>query len=122
MSDFLPLYHPAAKVPYVTSAAVTAGQLLVVSGNNTVAASSAAGMAFGVAAVDDPLGGNQIMVYRNGIHVLAASGTINAGDPVVAAASGAVSAIGSDTNYTHVVGQALTAAAGGKVTVALRLA
>ncbi|MEV6258074.1 capsid cement protein [Nocardia sp. NPDC051911] len=121
MADYLPLYFPGEKVPCTTSAAVTAGQMLVVSGNNTVAASSGAAIGYGVAAYDDPVGGAQIMAYRDGIHVLAASGTINPGDAVIPAAGGAVAAIGSDTNYAHVVGQALAAASSGKVTVALRL-
>ncbi|MFE3229334.1 capsid cement protein [Nocardia sp. NPDC059228] len=121
MSDFLPLYAPADKVPAVTSAAVTAGQVVVVSGNNTVAASTAAAMAYGVASQDDLVGGNQIMVWRCGIHLLTASGAIAAGDAVIPATGGAVATIGSDTNYNHVVGQALAAASGGKVLVALRL-
>lgn len=122
MSDYLPLFHPGGKLPVVTSAAVTAGQLLAVSGNNTVAPTSGAGMALGVAAEDDATGGNQIMAFRCGVHNLIASGSIAAGDAVVAAAAGAVATIGSDTVYTHVVGQALAAAANGKVLVALRLA
>lgn len=122
MSDYLPRVFPADVVPAVTSAAVTAGQLLVVSGANTVAPSSAAAVAFGVAAVDDTVGGNTITVFRTGVHVLAASGSIAAGDLVVPAASGAVATIGADTNYGHVVGQALAAAANGVVTVALRIA
>lgn len=121
MSDFLPLFHPGGKLPVVTSAAVTAGQLLAVSGNNTVAPTTGAGMALGVASTDDPTGGNQIMCFRVGVHNLIASGSIAAGDAVVAASGGAVATIGSDTNYNHVVGQALSAAANGKVLVALRL-
>ncbi|WP_063039713.1 capsid cement protein [Nocardia pseudovaccinii] len=121
MSDYLPLYHPADKVPCTTSAAVTAGQVLVVSGDDTVAPSSAAAIAFGVAAYD-AASGAQTMAYRNGIHVLTASGTINANDAVIPAAAGAVAAIGSETNYNRTVGVALAAASGGKVKVALRLA
>lgn len=122
MSDFLPLYFPGDKLPCVTSAAVTAGQVLVVSGSNTVAASSAAAVPFGVAAYDDLVGGNQIVAYRRGEFVLTASGSIAAGDLVIPAAAGAVATIGSDTNYGHVVGQATAAAASGKVTVVLGFA
>ncbi len=119
MSEYLPRYAPADMVPAVTSAAVTGGQLLVVSGDNTVAASSAAAIGFGVAA-NDAGSGERVTVYRTGIHVLGATGTINAGDPVVPAATGTVAALGN-TTYVNVVGQALAAASGGKVTVALRI-
>lgn len=121
MSDYLPLFQDGDKIPVVTSAPVTAGQVLVVSGSNTVAASSAAAIAVGVAAYDDTVGGNQIVAIRSGVCVLTASGSIAAGDAVIPAAAGAVATIGSDTNYNHVVGQALNTAASGKVTVALRL-
>ncbi|MGW0052050.1 capsid cement protein [Nocardia nova] len=121
MSEFLPRFFPADRVPCTTSAVVTGGQVLVVSGDNTVAPSSAAAIPFGIAAYDDPVGGAQIMAYRDGICSLNASGAIAAGDAVVPAAAGAVATIGSDTNYAHVVGQALAAAANGKVLVALRL-
>lgn len=120
MSEFLPQYFPADKLPVTTSAAVTGGQVLVVSGSNTVAPSSAAAMAIGVAAYD-AASGAQTVAYRDGVHLLAASGAIAAGAPVVPAAAGAVADGTSDTNYNHVVGQALAAASGGKVLVALRL-
>ncbi|MEU6582823.1 DUF2190 domain-containing protein [Nocardia sp. NPDC046763] len=122
MSDYLPQFFPGDTVTAVTSAVVTAGQMLAVSGNNTVAATAGAAVPYGVAAVDDTVGGNAITVFRTGIHLLAASGTINAGDVVIPAAAGAVQAIGSGTNYAQVVGVAQAAASNGKVSVALRIA
>ncbi|MFD9614924.1 hypothetical protein ACFWWS_36720 [Streptomyces sp. NPDC059083] len=122
MSDYLPLFFPGDTVTAVTSAPVTAGQLLAVSGNNTVAPTAGATVPYGVAGQDDTVGGNQITVFREGIFTLAASGTINAGDVVIPATGGAVAAIGAGTNYAQVVGVATAAASGGKVTVALRIA
>lgn len=120
MSEFLPLYFPGDTVTAVTSAAVTGGQVVSVSGDNTVAPTAGADVAFGVAAYDAPSGGS-VLIYRVGIHVLAASGAIAANALVIPAAAGAVVTIASDTNYGHVVGVALAAAASGKVTVALRI-
>lgn len=121
MGVYAPLFFPGDAIPRVTSAVVTAGQLVYVSGNDLVAPTSAATSAWlGVAAQDDAVGGNQIAIYAEGVHVLAASGSIAAGDPVVAAAAGAVATIGSDTNYAHVVGVALAAAANSLVKVQLR--
>ena len=121
MSDFLPLYFPGDKLPVVTSAAVTAGQVLVVSGSNTVAASTAAAIPIGIATSDDLVGGNQIVALCAGVAVLGATGSIAAGDAVVPATAGTVATIGADTNYLHVVGVATAATANGKVTVKLRL-
>jgi hypothetical protein len=120
MAEYAPVFFPADKVSSVTSAAVTAGQLLYVSGDNTVAPTTAAtGAWVGVAARDAASGGG-ITFYTEGIHELAASGTINAGDVVVPAAAGAVAAIGAGTTYSQVVGIALAAAASSKVRVLFR--
>jgi hypothetical protein len=120
MAVYAPLFYPGDSIPRVTSAAVTAGQLVYVSGNDTIAPTSAATVSWlGVASQDDA-GGGQISVYTEGVHVLAASGTINAGDVVVPAAAGAVAAIGAGVNYAQVVGVALSAAASSLVKVQLR--
>ncbi|WP_051151511.1 capsid cement protein [Nocardia niigatensis] len=104
-----------------TSAPVTGGQLVYISGNNTVApTSSASTLAFGVAAMDDAVGGNVITVWRSGICQLAASGAIAAGAAVIPATGGAVATIGADTTYDQVCGQAVSAASGGLVLVSLR--
>ena len=121
MGAYIPAFFPGDTLTLTTSAAVTAGQLVAVSGSNTIAATSAATAAWlGVAAQDDLVGGNQIAVYTEGIHILAASGSISAGDAVVSAAAGAVATIASDTTYDQVVGVAINAAANGVVTVKLR--
>ena len=75
----------------------------------------------GVAAAD-AASGDRVTYYTEGVHDLASSGTINAGDLVIPAASGAVAAIGTVTtaNSVQVVGVAKSAAASGKVRVLLR--
>lgn len=110
---YAPLLLPADNVPVTASAAITGGQVVVISGDNTVAPSSAASASvLGVAAADTPSGA-QLVVYAEGVHVLTASGAITAGDPVIAAAAGAVATIASDTTYSHVIGKALTSATNG---------
>jgi predicted RecA/RadA family phage recombinase len=111
MAEYAPIYFSADRIPVTTSAAVTAGQLLYVSGNDTVAKTSAAtGAWLGVAAHD----------AGSGIHELAASGAIAAGARVCAAANGAVADFASGTDYSQVVGIALSAADNSKVRVYLR--
>lgn len=120
MPEFSPLFKPGAEFTRTTSGAVTGGQVLVVSGNNTVAASSAASDAvIGVAAFDAG-SGESVTVITNGVVNLDASGAINAGDPVAAAAGGDVAAH-SGTDYSTIIGVALSAAADNKVLVKLSL-
>jgi 3-polyprenyl-4-hydroxybenzoate decarboxylase len=120
MSEYAPVFFPADKVSSVASSAITAGQLIYTSGDNTVAPTTAAtGAWLGVAARDAAVGAGTTY-YTEGIHELAASGTVNAGDLVIPAAAGAVAAIGAGTNYSQVVGVALAAAASSKVRVLFR--
>lgn len=122
MSDYAPNYFPADRLPRTTSAAVTKGQLLYVSGDNTVAPTSAATGAWVGVAASDAASGAQVVVYTEGVHTLAASGAIAAGATVIAAAAGAVADQGtpSAANDVQVVGIALAAAASSLVTVLLR--
>lgn len=120
MPEFNALYKPGEAFPRVTSAAVTGGQVLIVSGSNTVAPSSAASVAVVGVAAFDAASGETVTVSRDGVFNLAASGSISAGAPVAAAASGAVAAH-SGTNYSTIIGVALADAADNKVLVALRI-
>lgn len=121
MGDWLPRFSYEKPVPMTTSAAVTGGQLVYISGNGTVAPTSGAStLAFGIAAMDDAIGGNVITVYRACIGTIAASGSIAAGAAIIPAASGAVATIASDTTYDQVCGQAISAAASGVVEISLR--
>lgn len=114
MADYLPLYAPGKARTSITSAAVTAGQLLVVSGSGTVAASSAGSLAWcGVAGEDTASGGN-VTVFSGGIQrLVAGSGGITAGSSVEPAAAGAVVNHTPGTNDLYVVGIALTTATAG---------
>ena len=96
---------------------MTAGQALIVSGDDTVAASSGASAAFVGIAAFDAASGADVNVITEGVHELAASGSITAGDLVITAASGAVATQGSATaaNAVQVIGVALRAAASSKV-------
>jgi hypothetical protein len=121
MGDWLPRFAAEKPVPMTTSAPVTGGQLVYISGNNTIAPTSGAStLLFGVAAMDDAVGGNVITVFRACIGSVAASGAIAAGAAIIPAASGAVATIASDTTYDQVCGQALAAASSGTVLVSLR--
>lgn len=120
MPEFSPLFKPGDEFPRTTSAAVTGGQVLVVSGSNTVAPSSGASAAvLGVAGYDAG-SGELVTVICDGVVNLAASGAISAGASVTSAASGAVAAH-SGTNYSTIIGVALSDAADNKVLVKLSI-
>jgi hypothetical protein len=115
MGNYAPNYFPAYRRSYTASAAITGGQLVQVSGAGTVAPTSAATSAFlGVAEFDAASGGPVTVLQGCGEHLLIASGTITAGDNVVAAAAGAVADIGAGTNYGQIVGIALTSVTNGQ--------
>ena len=115
MAEYTPRYMPGAAQTWTTSASVSAGNLLVISGSGTVAASSTATESFiGVAGVD-AASGAQVTVYTGGIQKLIASGSITAGNTVEAAASGAVAAHTNGTNDGRIVGVAVTTATNGNV-------
>ncbi|TDH57542.1 DUF2190 family protein [Mycobacterium eburneum] len=119
-SDYVPLFLPGSQVSFTAGAAITQGQLVYISADNTVSPTTAATEAWiGVAAQTVPSGA-QVDVYTEGVHLLAASGAIAAGAAVVAGAAGAVATIGSVTDYAEVVGVAISAAANSQVAVKLR--
>ncbi len=120
MPDFSPLYKPGENFPRTTSAAVTGGQVLVVSGSNTVApASTASAAVVGVAAFD-AASGEAVTVITEGVVNVGAAGSISAGAPVASGTGGAVAAH-SGTNYSTICGVALADAANDKVLVKLKV-
>lgn len=121
-TEYAPLFLDADQITRVTSAAVTAGQLLMVSGDDTVAKTSGAVSSWLGVAAFDAASGASVTVYTVGVHILAASGAITAGDLVIPAANGAVQTIGSLTATvdSQIVGVALSAAASNLVTVLIR--
>lgn len=126
MADFLPKFKPGQSWTATTSAAVTGGKLLEVSGDGTVAHASANSISVvGVAAFDCANSGDKVTVYTGGIATLVSSGAITAGAKVVAGAAGVVTALAAVTtptaadvtNTRAIVGTALTTASGNLVTV-----
>lgn len=113
MADYLPLFKPGQDITSTTSAAVTGGQLLVVSGSGTVAPSTAATGAWVGVAAFDAASGARVALHKGGVQRLTATGAIAAGDRVIPAAGGTVATLGAGTDYSQVVGIALTSAAGG---------
>lgn len=111
MADYVPLYLPGQSITKPTSASVTGGKPVYVSGNNTVANSAAAAnIPIGVAAQDAASGDQVVFFGRGTVHRLTASGTVTAGDLVEAAAAGAVATHTVGTNDARIFGIALTTA------------
>lgn len=118
-SEYVPKFLGGCEVTYTAAAAVTAGQLVEVTGAYQVSPASAAAQAqFGVAAQSAGVNATTA-VYFEGIHTLAASGAITAGQAVTAATGGAVAAATSSTPAGEIVGYAQAAAANNLVDVRL---
>ena len=119
MADYTPVYTGGAK-PWTatTSGAVTGGNVLIASGNGTVAVSTAdSAVVVGVAGCDAASGGKVTVWPLEGcIHELVASGAITAAGGVNADASGQVKASGTgiptQAAAGALIGTALTTAAG----------
>lgn len=94
MADYTPIYAGGVNTfTATTSAIVSAGKVLKVSADGTVAhAASAADTACIGVAASDAASGARVTVWplANCVHELTALATITAGDGVVAAAGGAV--------------------------------
>jgi hypothetical protein len=125
MPDYVPHW---ADGPFTrtASAAITGGQVLVVSGVGTAAPSGGASLAVVGVAAFDAASGDSVTVLpltRETIHRLTASGTVTAGDQVISAAGGKVAALAaaagaaaSDINAARqVIGVAHTTATDGNL-------
>ncbi len=122
MADYTPFYSGGV-TPFTatTSAAVTAGRVLEVSGDGTVAHAGAGSVvAVGVAA-SDAASGAKVTVWplTNCVHELSASGGITAAAGVVTAANGqvATAAVATAAAAGTLIGIAATTAASNKVRV-----
>lgn len=113
MAEYIPLFMPGDEVSMTASAAITAGQLVAVSGDGTIAKTAAASAkVVGVAAQDAAASGDIITVYcRGAVHRSTSSGGSTAGDALQAAANGAVASHTVGTNDANTIGVALTTAA-----------
>ena len=113
-------FTPATNITAKAAEALTQGTFVIVSAemdgrNPVVKPATADAIAFGVVAHDCPAD-DYVTIYRIGVYELAASGTIAAGDSVSTAAAGKA----AKTAAGPVAGIALTKAANGVVTVALK--
>lgn len=117
MAEYVPIFKPGQAITLKASATITAGQLVAVSGSGTVAPAGAASTAtVGVAAFDGVTNDN-VTVFSGGVQNCTASGTVTAGDPVIAGAAGTV-ATSATPPAGQQVGVALsTATTGNKVRV-----
>ncbi|OIN79340.1 capsid cement protein [Mycobacterium malmoense] len=118
MTEYAPLF-PEGPYTSTASADITAGQVLVASGNDTVAPSGGASIAYAGIAAFDAKSGETVTVLNGGVHILGASGSIAAGAVVTTAASGKVADIAAGTTYDQAIGVALSAAASNLVKVRL---
>jgi hypothetical protein len=110
MSDYLPKHKPGAAVTFGTTADITGGRLVVLTGAKTVGPSGAdSGIVIGVAGYD-VVSGDKVTVYTRptGVQSLVASAAIAAGAKVISATTGKIATIGAGTNA---IGIALEAAA-----------
>ena len=113
MADYLPKFSGAA-ASFTASEAITGGRLVAVAGTRLVAqASGDSAAVVGVAAFDVATG-DPVTVYTRptGVHLLVASGAIEAGAKVISATAGRVATITTGTETgVNPIGVALTAAA-----------
>lgn len=124
MADYIPVYLPGTAVSMTASATIIGGQLVEVSGNGTVAPSTASATpsakVVGVAGFD-AASGQRVTVYARGtVHETTANGAITAGDQMASGAvagtvkslAAAAAAVAADINNARaVIGVALTTAA-----------
>jgi len=97
MSDYLPRFKPGQAITSTSSAAITGGRLVAVSGSGTTATAAAdSTTVVGVAGQDVAASGEKFLMFpiKSGVvHKLVASGAITAGATVVADTGGKVKAV-----------------------------
>lgn len=113
MADYVPIYSPGVRQTHSTSAAVTGGTLVSVSGDGTVATMAAAGPGMVGVAGHDAGSGTRLTVFTGGVAELVTANTVTAGNTLEAAAGGTVTPHTNGTNDINIVGIALTSAASG---------
>lgn len=116
MGDYTPVHKPGQTISSTTSAAVTGGQLLEVTGDNTVGPAAAGSLKVVGQAAHDAASGKPITVHAPGRPVCeaTAAATVTAGQRLKAAANGQVTPYVDGTDaVTQVVGLALAGATSG---------
>lgn len=112
MADYSPKFKPGADITLTASAAVVGGQLLAVTGVNSVGPTGGATAAWAGVARQDAATGEKVVVTRGGVQKIVAAGAITAGARVAAAAAGRVADLGGGA-AGNAVGTALSTAADG---------
>lgn len=120
MADYNPVYTGGAKTAtYTTSATVTGGVLVAVSGSGTVATAGAlSALVVGVAA-HDAVSGGQLAVWPldNVVHEIVAANNITQGNGIQAAAAGqadpATTSLATQAAAGTLIGVALTTVTAG---------
>lgn len=113
MGDYTPKFLPGASQSWTTSAAVTGGQVLVITGSGTVGPSAGASASVIGVAAHDAASGARVTVYVGGVQELVNTGGITAGAQVDSAASGQVASHTNGTTDYNAIGLALTTATTG---------
>ena len=118
MSDYVPVYLPGHELTYSAGAIITGGQVLVLSGDNTVIPSAGASNRVVGVACHDAANGSRVTVSRGGTQTLTASAAITWGTPLKSAAAGQVAAFVDGTDAPGLlIGLANTSAAGANSTL-----
>ena len=112
MGDYSPKFTPGRDFTLTAGAAITGGQLLVISAANTVIPTSASTAAWVGIARQDAANGDKVVLTRGGVQWIKADGAIAAGARVIPSSNGRVITIGAG-NAAHSVGTALTTVADG---------
>lgn len=115
--EYNPVYVPGRAMTLTASAAVSAGDVVEVSGSGTVARVSASASLKVIGVVSTPAQpGHRVMIWGRGpVHELVADGIITAGDLVVATVTPGfgVRAMTGDDDPRALLGVAITSAASG---------
>jgi hypothetical protein len=114
VGDYSPKFKPGADITLAAGGTIVGGNVLVISGVNTVTASAGTSTAFAGVARQDAATGEKVVVTRGGVQKLIASGAITAGDRVAPAAGGKAA-----SSATNAFGNALTTVADGAVVLVL---
>ncbi len=116
MGQHVHLFAPGAAITYTASAAVSAGNMVEVTGDRTVGPAGANSIKWvGTAAFDAAIG-EKVTVLSGGVQKVLAASDVTAGDLIVCAASGKVATLAAVTtptaadvtNTRAIVGVALT--------------
>lgn len=117
LPEYNPPYETGVAITLTASAAVSAGDVLEVSGNGLVAPVTADASVKVIGVASNPgQPGDRLMIWGRGpVHELAADGIITAGDLVVASVTPGmgVRTATDDDNPRAVLGVAITSAASG---------